>query len=898
MSPKKIPPHRTLFDDLPDKCIFCNRDDLTNEASVEQFFINRLLNDLGYKDNQIKPKTSISEILVSRGSKRINYKPDYVLTYRRSPRWIIDAKAPTEDLDKWVGQCSSYCLELNQHYDDRNPVEFFLLSNGLITNLYRWDSNTPLLELRLEDFNPGNPIYEKLRFLLVASKLSQEAEDRIQSVETHDFEFIRPTPEKAKNIFSQCHDYIWKADKRSPSSAFMEFIKVMFVKLWADRELRNDPAIARLLEHSNKLPASAVSFSVQWIESRENEITNPINDIHFIRLRERIEEEISREQKKRLFDKGEEIRLKRETIKEVVRRLEHYDMYGIDEDLNGRLFETFLSAIMRGQALGQFFTPRSIVKLMVLMANLEANDTKISYVLDACCGSGGFLIEALAIMREKIRNNKSLSTERRDELIDELSNHHLYGIDAGVDPEIVRIARINMYLHGDGGSKIYFADSLDKNLISDESGKREDRLDREELKEALEKDLLFDVVLTNPPFAMRYEASNLGEKRILEQYDIARVDPNTSELKPSLRSSAMFIERYRDLLRPGGMLLTVIDDTILSSQEHSSVRDYIRKCFIIKGVVSLHGDAFQRAGARAKTSILYLEKKRRLNEEQPDTFMDFSIYLGVDDLTAHATITEIEEARSKAEEEIDRILSNLRDYKAGKQEPWLVPAHRLTDRLDAKHCVPQQGRFASQWREDGFPVNPLNEFVELVSDEFSPQDYPDKDFRIMRVQYDGECIYYETLKGKDIKYKTMQIVHEWDLVFSNIGAVMGSIGIVPRDLGGCIVSSEYTILRAANQIDTVYLWSVLRSSELRSDLLSTASGISRHRIKWPNIGVVKVPVLPEEDRKEIYENYMQAYKLIERAEKSLREIRSLVDYKLNVESDESKRRFESTKPPR
>lgn len=41
-----------------------------------------------------------------------------------------------------------------------------------------------------------------------------------------------------------------------------------------------------------------------------------------------------------------------------------------------------------------------------------------------------------------------------------MANHCIYGIDAGRDPAIARIARINMYLHGDGGSRVYMADSL------------------------------------------------------------------------------------------------------------------------------------------------------------------------------------------------------------------------------------------------------------------------------------------------------------------------------------------------------------------------------------------------------------------------------------------------------
>ena len=51
-------PRVTLFDDieLNPKNVFCHLDDLDNEASVEHFFLSRLISDLGYKDHQIKTK--------------------------------------------------------------------------------------------------------------------------------------------------------------------------------------------------------------------------------------------------------------------------------------------------------------------------------------------------------------------------------------------------------------------------------------------------------------------------------------------------------------------------------------------------------------------------------------------------------------------------------------------------------------------------------------------------------------------------------------------------------------------------------------------------------------------------------------------------------------------------
>ena len=97
--------------------------------------------------------------------------------------------------------------------------------------------------------------------------------------------------------------------------------------------------------------------------------TNPVDTMLFERLRNDIEHDIQLRKKKRIFEKGERIRLRADTIKDVARRLEHYDLFGIDEDLNGRLFETFLSATMRGRELGQFFTPRSIVKMIVRLAD-------------------------------------------------------------------------------------------------------------------------------------------------------------------------------------------------------------------------------------------------------------------------------------------------------------------------------------------------------------------------------------------------------------------------------------------------------------------------------------------------------------------------------------------------
>jgi type I restriction enzyme M protein len=200
-----------------------------------------------------------------------------------------------------------------------------------------------------------------------------------------------------------------------------------------------------------------------------------------------LQDEVYKKKKKQIFDDNEMIDLKPTTIKGVVRKLETSDLFGIDEDLNGRLFETFLNATMRGSSLGQYFTPRSIVLLGTLIADLQINDQHVDKVLDGSCGTGGFLIEALTIMRDKVRQNDSYSNEKKIEIIKDLCNNCLYGIDAAKDPKLARIARINMYLHGDGGSHIYLGDGLEKTLEVDKSDTKEFQYETAEMAKLLTK---------------------------------------------------------------------------------------------------------------------------------------------------------------------------------------------------------------------------------------------------------------------------------------------------------------------------------------------------------------------------------------------------------------------------
>ena len=59
--------------------MFCSRNDLRNEASVETFFVDRLLKSLNYPDSKIILKESLDRIHIGRGRTKEKYRPDYVL---------------------------------------------------------------------------------------------------------------------------------------------------------------------------------------------------------------------------------------------------------------------------------------------------------------------------------------------------------------------------------------------------------------------------------------------------------------------------------------------------------------------------------------------------------------------------------------------------------------------------------------------------------------------------------------------------------------------------------------------------------------------------------------------------------------------------------------------------
>jgi type I restriction enzyme M protein len=265
---------------------------------------------------------------------------------------------------------------------------------------------------------------------------------------------------------------------------------------------------------------------------------------------------------------------------------ESYDLSLTAFDVKGEAFEYFLGDTFTG-GLGEFFTPRNVVEFIV-----EAINPKISEkIIDMFCGTGGFLIYAFDVVSQKIRLQE-LSDEQKENFRYELSNQSLFGTDW--KERTAQACKMNMMVHGDGSAGVFKHHGLVNvpGTIEDEK---------------------FDVCLTNPPFG-----SLENDPEILKLYELGRGRKSQSRV-------ILALERAVNLVKPGGRIGIVVIDGIINNESKRYVRDFIKTHTHIQGVISLTAETFEGYGARAKTSILLLQKKKDPDSQpQQPTFMSIA----------------------------------------------------------------------------------------------------------------------------------------------------------------------------------------------------------------------------------------------------------------------------------
>ena len=280
-----------------------------------------------------------------------------------------------------------------------------------------------------------------------------------------------------------------------------------------------------------------------------------------------------------------------------------------DSEQLGDAYEYLLSVLGSQGDLGQFRTPRHIIDMMVEIVDPKKTDT----ILDPACGTAGFLISAY----------KHIIKENTDQTPGDLMNfdekkevlRHITGYD--IEPSMVRIAEMNMFLHGATDPDIHEYDTL-----TDES-KWEEK---------------FNVILANPPF--------MTPKGGIKPHKRFGVSSNRAEV--------LFVDYIASHLRMNGKAGIIVPEGIVF-QSAPAYRD-LRKNLVessLVAVISMPSGVFNPY-AGVKTSILILDKK--LAKEKENVLF---IELNNDGFSLGAQRTPIMGS------EIDEIIEAYKSYEKG-----------------------------------------------------------------------------------------------------------------------------------------------------------------------------------------------------------------------------------------
>jgi type I restriction enzyme M protein len=291
------------------------------------------------------------------------------------------------------------------------------------------------------------------------------------------------------------------------------------------------------------------------------------------------------------FMRGARLNITEPTVlTQVVTLVDGLKLDQADSDTKGDLFEHVLKQIKQAGELGQFRTPRHVIRAIVEMVDPKIGET----VYDPAAGTAGFLVAAYNHIRLANSSPAGITeteidgkTQRRG-LGDRLSSAQLstlqsktfYGND--VDPQMVRLATMNLTLRGLPNVRILLRNVLTSTLDP-------------EKREALElPEDGYHVVLANPPFAGKIDSD-----RVVDDVKIGN----------SKATEVLFLKYMMESLRPGGRCGVIVPEGLLfgSTGAHKEIRRQLIENNRVEAVMSLPGGVFQPYSG-VKTSVLLFRK--------------------------------------------------------------------------------------------------------------------------------------------------------------------------------------------------------------------------------------------------------------------------------------------------
>lgn len=254
----------------------------------------------------------------------------------------------------------------------------------------------------------------------------------------------------------------------------------------------------------------------------------------------------------------------------------------VDDDILGNAYMFMIERFgtEAGKKAGEFFSPRSLCKLVAKLAEPKSGDR----ICDPACGSGGLLLLAGAEV-EKAGSK----------------DYALYGQEK--TGATYNLARMNMFLHGLDSARIEWGDTLNNPLLRDGNGL-----------------MKFDVVVANPPFSL----DKWGDKSLEND----KYNRFWRGMPPASKGDYAFISHMVETAKAkeGRVAVIVPHGVLFRGSSEGRIRQAFLEENILDAVIGLPSGLFQTTGI--PVAILIFDRSREVggkNENRKDVlFIDAS----------------------------------------------------------------------------------------------------------------------------------------------------------------------------------------------------------------------------------------------------------------------------------
>ena len=456
-------------------------------------------------------------------TKLCGLKPDYILynSKNEQPLIVIEAKRPNRDVYTALIQGKEYAQKINA------PI--VIATNGILVKAIHLRTGN-YLTLNGDTVDSFFDEHIALKFI-----------DNFE-VETISKKVINSRNDLIK-IFKEANNLLRKEGLLAGHERFSVFSNILFLKLMSEIQEINDKIGDR-----NVIPNE---YRWNFFKNKKgNELQSYLNKIVLKKF-----DEFYKSGNESIFD---ELRIDSPTIlKEIIDQLDQLELVNIESDIKGDAFEYFLRTYNAGEKdLGEYFTPRHIVKFLVQVLNPVFGEK----IYDPFCGTGGMLTETFKHLVRSAPNNSSSLKFLKEESV--------FGREIS---STAKIAKMNMILIGDGHNNIQRLDSISKPV-----------------------DNLYDIVISNIPFAQQTEHGSL--------YDIPTKDANSICIQHCIKAI--------DKTSNNGRLGLILPEKVLFDKSYETLREKIYNTCTISNIISLPSGTFEPY-TNVQTSILHLTKVKR-----------------------------------------------------------------------------------------------------------------------------------------------------------------------------------------------------------------------------------------------------------------------------------------------